>query len=149
MISRLRSKFFDQYSGDDDLLQGHLMVVSVLYDMRKDYFKDTFFEMNNFPNEEPINCCKFCDNEKNNQLLLRSDHFINPTIWFFFFGLNFMTSIPVMTTYHKSIEVQSFHQSDHLISCLWSKFYDQHSGDDNVSQEHLMVVSVSCNIRKD
>ena len=30
LISRLRSKFFDQYSGDDNLLQGHLMVVSVL-----------------------------------------------------------------------------------------------------------------------
>ena len=80
MISRLWSNFFDQYSGDDDLLQGHLMVVSVLCDMRKDSFKDTFFEMNNFRNEEPINCCKFYDNEKTTQLLLRSDHFINPTI---------------------------------------------------------------------
>ena len=79
------------------------MVVSVLCDMRKDSFKDNFFEMNKLPKKEPINFCKFYDNEGTTQLLLRSDHFINPTVWYFVFDLNFMTSIPMMITYHKSI----------------------------------------------
>ena len=48
LIFRLRSKYFDQYSGDDNLSQGHLIVVSVLYDMRKDFFQDTFFQITNF-----------------------------------------------------------------------------------------------------
>ena len=58
-MSRLQSKFFNQYSGDDNLSQGHLMVMSVLFDMRKKSFKDTFFEMNKFPKKEPINFVKF------------------------------------------------------------------------------------------
>ena len=57
------------------------MVVSVVpCDMRTDSFKDTFFEMSKFPMKEPINFCKFYDSEGTTQLLLRSDHFINPTI---------------------------------------------------------------------
>ena len=79
------------------------MVASVLCDTRKDSFKDTFFEMSNLSKKEPINFCKFYDNEGTIQLLLQSDHFINHTVSYLVFGLNFMTSIPVMTTYHKSI----------------------------------------------
>ena len=74
------SKFFDQYSSDDILSEGHLMLLSISCDMCKDFFKETFFEMNKFPKEEPINCCKFYDNEGATELLLRSDHFINPTV---------------------------------------------------------------------
>ena len=92
LISPLRSKFYDQYSGNDNLPQGHLIVVSVPCDIRKDSFKDSFFEMNKFPMKEPINFCKFYDNEGTTHLLLWSDHFINPTVWYLFFDLNFMTS---------------------------------------------------------
>ena len=63
------------------------MVVSVPCDMRKDYFKVTFFEMNKFPMKEPVNFCKFYDNEGTTQLLLQSDHFINATVWYLVFGI--------------------------------------------------------------
>ena len=43
------------------------------------------------------------DNEGTFRLLLPSDHFINPTVWYLVLGLNFMTSIMVMITYHKDI----------------------------------------------
>ena len=56
------------------------MVVSVLCDMRKDFFKGTFFEMNKLRKKEPVNFCKFYDNEGTPQLLLRSNHFINLTV---------------------------------------------------------------------
>ena len=62
-MSSFWSKFYDQYSGDDNWSQGHLMIVSVLCDMRKDSIKDTFFEMNKFPKKEPLNFCKPYDNE--------------------------------------------------------------------------------------
>ena len=35
------------------------------------------------------------------QLLLQSDHCINPTIWYLVLGLNFKTSILVIISYHK------------------------------------------------
>ena len=41
------------------------------------------------------------------------------------------------------------HQSDRLTSCLRSKFYDKYSSDDILSQGHLMVLSVPCDIQKD
>ena len=41
------------------------MVVSIPCNMGKDSFKDTFFEMSKFPKKEPINLCKFYDNEGN------------------------------------------------------------------------------------
>ena len=47
------------------------MIVSVLCDMGKDSIKDTFFEMNKFPKEEPVNFCKPYDNEGTFQLLLQ------------------------------------------------------------------------------
>ena len=53
--------------------------------------------------EEPINICKLYDNEGTTLLSLRSDHFINPTVWHLVFGLNFMTSILVMISFHKGI----------------------------------------------
>ena len=56
------------------------MVVSVPCDMRKDSCKDTFFKMNKFPKKEPIKFCKIYDNEGTTELLLPSDHFINPTV---------------------------------------------------------------------
>ena len=56
------------------------MVVSVPCDMRKDSFKDTFFKKNKFPVKKPTNFCKFYDNEGITQLLLWSNHFINPTV---------------------------------------------------------------------
>ena len=37
------------------------------------------------------------------QLLLRSDHFINPTVWYLVFSLNLMTSILVIISYYKGI----------------------------------------------
>ena len=55
------------------------MVVSVPCDMRKDSLINTFFKMNKFPKKEPINFCKFYDNEGNTQLLLQSEHFVNST----------------------------------------------------------------------
>ena len=73
--------------------------------MCKDFFKEMFFEMNKFPKKEPINFCKFYDNEGATQLLLRSEHFINPTVWYLFFGLNFITSILVMMSFHKGVVV--------------------------------------------
>ena len=51
--------------------------------------------------------------------------------------------------YSVVVAVRSFHQSDPLTSCLRSKFYDQYSRDDIVSQGHLMVLSVPCDIEKD
>ena len=56
------------------------MLLSVSFDMCKDFFKETVFEMNSFPMKEPIKFCKFYDNEEATQLLSRSDHFINATI---------------------------------------------------------------------
>ena len=58
------------------------MVLSVPCNIRKDSFKDSFFEMNEFPMKEPINNDNegTYDNEGTTQLLLRSDHFINPTV---------------------------------------------------------------------
>ena len=79
------------------------MVVSALCDMRKDSLKDTFFEMNKLLKKEPIKFCRFYENEETSQLLSRSDHFINPIVWYLVFGLNCVTSIPVIITYHKSI----------------------------------------------
>ena len=43
----LRSQFYDQYSSDDILLQGHLVVLRVPYDIEKD--QSTSFEINKFP----------------------------------------------------------------------------------------------------
>ena len=56
------------------------MLFSVPCDMCKVSFKEIFFEMTNFSENEPVNVCKFCDNEGATQLLLWSDHFINPTV---------------------------------------------------------------------
>ena len=95
------------------------MVGSILCDMRKDSFNDTFFEMNKFPKKEPMNFCKFFDNEGTFQQLLNA------------------------------LVVRSFCQSNRLISLHQSKFYDQYYGDDNLSQGHLMVVSVPCDIRNE
>ena len=81
------------------------MLLSVSCDMYKDFFKETFFEMNKFPKKEPINFCKFYDNEEATRLLLRSDHFINPTVRYLFFGQNFITSILVMMSFHKGVVV--------------------------------------------
>ena len=79
--TRLRSKFYDQYSVDDILSQEYLMVMGVPCDMRKNPFKDTFFEMNTFPKKKSISFYKFYDNEgATTQLLLRSNHFINMTV---------------------------------------------------------------------
>ena len=58
-----------------------------------------FFEMTKFPKTEPINFCKFYDNEGDTQLLLQSDHFINSTVWYLIFGQNFITSILVLSFY--------------------------------------------------
>ena len=52
--------------------------VSVACDMRKESFKDTFFEINKFPKKEPINFGKFYDNGETTQS--ETDHFINPTV---------------------------------------------------------------------
>ena len=51
--------------------------------------------------------CKFYDNEGATQLLFRSNHFISPTVWFLFFGLNFIASIPVMISFHDDMVVVS------------------------------------------
>ena len=77
--------------------------MSIPCDMCKESIKDSFFEMNKFLKKEFINFCESYDNEGTFQLLLWSNHFINPTVWYLLFGLNFMTSILVMITYHKSI----------------------------------------------
>ena len=79
------------------------MLVSVPCDMRKDSIKDTFFEKNEFPKKEPTDFCKTYDNEGTTQMLLRSDRFINPTVWYVVFGVNFITSILVMISYLKGI----------------------------------------------
>ena len=60
LISRLRSKFYSQYSSDDILSQEHK--VTVPCDMCKEFFKDTFYAMNKFPKKEPINFCRSYDN---------------------------------------------------------------------------------------
>ena len=52
LMSRLWSKFYGHFFSDDILSQGHLMVVSVPCDIRKDSFKDTFFEINKFPKKK-------------------------------------------------------------------------------------------------
>ena len=66
------------------------MLLSVSCDICNDFFKETFFEMNKFAKKELKNFCKFYDNEGATQLLLRSDHFISPTVQYFFFDLNFI-----------------------------------------------------------
>ena len=43
------------------------------------------------------------DNEGTTQLLLRSDHLINPTIRYLVFGVNAMTIILVIISYRKGI----------------------------------------------
>ena len=48
-----------------------------------------------------------------------------------------------------ALVVRSFHQSDRFTSCVWSKFYDQFSSGDILSQEHMIVLSVPCDIGKD
>ena len=45
--------------------------------------------------------------------------------------------------------VRSFYQSDRLRSCVWYKFYDQFSSGDILSQGHIIVLSVPCDIGKD
>ena len=62
-----------------------------------------FFQDKEILKEEPINFCKLYDNEGTTQLPLWSDHFINPTVWHFVFGLNFMTINLVMISFHKGI----------------------------------------------
>ena len=105
LTSYFWSKFYDQNSSDDILSEGHLMLLSVSCNMCKDFFKETFFKMNKFPKKEPINFCKFYDNEGATQLILRSDHFINPTVWYLFVGPNFITSILMMMSFHKGVVV--------------------------------------------
>ena len=100
LISRLWSKFYDQYSSDDILSKGYLMIVSVPCDMRKESIKDTFLRWENLQKKNLLNFCKSYDNEETFELLLRYHHFINPTVWYLVFGLNFMASILVMITYH-------------------------------------------------
>ena len=51
--------------------------------------------------KEPINFCKLYNNEGTTDLLLPSNHFINPIIWHFVFGLNFIASILLMISFHK------------------------------------------------
>ena len=51
--------------------------------------------------KELINFCKLYDNEGTTKLPLRSDHFISPTVWHLVFGLNFITSILLMISFHK------------------------------------------------
>ena len=69
--------------------------------------------------KEPITFCKSHDNEVICQLLLWSNHLINPTF-----------------------DISS------SVRILWPVFCICMSGDDNLSQEHL-VVSVPCDICKD
>ena len=88
MISCLRSNFYDQYSSDVILSQGHLIVVSVSCNIDKDL--DTSFEMSKFSKKEPTHLCKFCDIEGATQLFLRSDHFVSSTISYLLLGLNLM-----------------------------------------------------------
>ena len=56
--------------------------------------------------KEPINFCKLYDNETTH-LPLRSDHFINPTVWHLVFGLNFITSILLMISFQKGKAVSA------------------------------------------
>ena len=72
------------------------MVVSIPCDMRKDFLILHFFRNEKVSEEKVINFCKFYDSEGSTQLLLRSDHFISPTVGYLVFGLDFMTSIRVM-----------------------------------------------------
>lgn len=51
---KLRSLCYEQFSSDDMLSQGHLMVVTAKGDRCKDSFNYTSFEINRFPKEEPI-----------------------------------------------------------------------------------------------
>ena len=76
------------------------MIVSVPCDMRKESIKDTFLRWENLQKKNLLNFCKSYDNEETFELLLRYHHFINPTVWYLVFGLNFMASILVMITYH-------------------------------------------------
>ena len=55
--------------------------------------------MNKFTKKELINFWKFYDNEGTIQLLLWSDHFINPTIIYLIFGVNFITSVLVIISF--------------------------------------------------
>ena len=56
------------------------MVVRVSCDIGKGFLKDTSFEMNKFPKMKLLNFRKYYDSEGATQLLLRSDHFVNPTV---------------------------------------------------------------------
>ena len=88
------------------------MVVSIPCDIRKDSFKDSFFEMNKFPMKKPITLCKFYDNKGTTQLLLRFDHFINMTVGYLVFGVNFLTSILVIISYYKCKNFCKFGDSE-------------------------------------
>ena len=61
--------------------------MSVPCDMRKDSFKDTFFEMSTYPKKQPINFCKVYDNEGTTQLLLQSNYFISSIVWYLVFDV--------------------------------------------------------------
>ena len=48
-----------------------------------------------------------------------------------------------------ALVVGSFHQSDRLTSCVWSKFYDQFSSGDILSQGDIVVLSFPRDMGKD
>ena len=79
------------------------MIVTVPCDMRKELTKDTFFWTSKFPEKEPIDFCKSCDNDVTFLVVLQSNHFINPNVWFLVFDLHFMTSVLVKITDHKGM----------------------------------------------
>ena len=47
------TKFYDQYSSDDILSPGHPILLNVLSDTCKNFFKETFFKLNKFPKRKP------------------------------------------------------------------------------------------------
>ena len=73
-------------------------------DSFRDSFKEPTFEMKKFRKKKPMKFLKLYDSEGITQMLLRSQHFINPSVWYLVLGLNFITCILVMMCYHEDIQ---------------------------------------------
>ena len=77
--------------------------------------------------KEPIHFCKLYGNEGTTQLPLRYDHFINPTVWHLVSGLNLITSILLMISFHKGKAVS--------VSCDTGKHWDTSFGMNKFSKK--------------
>ena len=94
-----------------EILIVHLMLLSVRVIFAKTSWRNRFPKWTNFQRRNLLSFVSSVIMRELlllllfTQLLLQSDHFINPSVWYLFFGLNFITSILVMISFHKGMVV--------------------------------------------